>query len=111
PAARRPKAAIFCAATSCSWLAYRTLQASQEQLVAAQKMAAFGRLAAGIADEMNTPLGAALNGLRIAHELAAECETLANDPDTPEGDRQAAFGELTSMIASVDEWTRKAVAY
>ena len=29
--------------------AYRTLQASQEQLVAAQKMAAFGRLAAGIA--------------------------------------------------------------
>jgi signal transduction histidine kinase len=91
--------------------AYRTLQASQEQLVAAQKMAAFGRLAAGIAHEMNTPLGAALNGLRVAHELAAECETLAHDPAAPDRDRQAAFGELTTMIANVDEWTRKAAAY
>jgi C4-dicarboxylate-specific signal transduction histidine kinase len=90
--------------------AYRTLQTSQEQLVAAQKMAAFGRLAAGIAHEMNTPLGAALNGLRIAQELAAECEALV-DAGAPPEERRGAFAELAALITNVDEWTRKAVAY
>jgi signal transduction histidine kinase len=91
--------------------AYRTLQASQEQLVAAQKMAAFGRLVAGLAHEMNTPLGAALNGLMIARELVAECETATGDPDASPADRRAAFAELATAIASVEQWTRKAVDY
>ena len=90
--------------------AYRTLQASQEQLVAAQKMAAFGRLAAGIAHEMNTPLGAALNGLKIARELVDECEAATNDLALPAED-QATFTELRTLVGSVEDWTRKAVDY
>jgi signal transduction histidine kinase len=91
--------------------AYRTLQASQEQLLAAEKMAAFGRLAAGIAHEMNTPLGAALNGLKVAHDVALDCERLVEDPAAPADERRGAFADLRKMIGSVEEWTRKAVAY
>ncbi len=91
--------------------AYATLQASQEQLVSAEKMAAFGRLAAGIAHEMNTPLGAAMNGLMIARELALDCDAAVADPSTPTDDRRAYLADLARTIAQVEEWTRKAVAY
>ncbi len=91
--------------------AYRTLQTSQEQLIAAQKMAAFGRLAASIAHEMNTPLGAALNGLKIAGELVTECSAIVDDETATETERRAAFDDLSAMIVNVEEWTRKAVSY
>ncbi len=91
--------------------AYGTLQASQEQLVSAEKMAAFGRLAAGIAHEMNTPLGAALNGLQVARELIAEAEAMAGDASVTDQDRRSVAAELADLLANVEEWTRKAVAY
>lgn len=87
--------------------AYRTLEASQEQLIAAQKMAAFGHLAAGIAHEMNTPLGAALNGLKVARDLLAECKEVAADPDA----HRAVVGELEALVGNIDAWTGKAIAY
>ncbi|HEV7732210.1 MAG TPA: ATP-binding protein [Candidatus Binatia bacterium] len=91
--------------------AYGTLQASQEQLVSAEKMAAFGRLAAGIAHEMNTPLGAALNGLLIARELTTECDEAVSDESTPTALRRECLGDLRHTLEQVEEWTRKAVAY
>jgi signal transduction histidine kinase len=91
--------------------AYLTLQARQEQLVAAEKMAAFGRLAAGIAHEINTPLGASLNGLRLARELIAECDRVAVDETTTVEDWEQAVGELRGVVTNVEEWTAKAVSY
>lgn len=91
--------------------AYATLQASQEQLVSAEKMAAFGRLAAGIAHEMNTPLGAAMNGLMIARDLALECDEAVADETTPTAVRREYLADLGRTIARVEEWTGKAVAY
>ncbi|GMU53378.1 MAG: hypothetical protein AMXMBFR33_25240 [Candidatus Xenobia bacterium] len=43
--------------------AYRLLQESQAQLVQASKIAAVGQLAAGVAHELNTPLGAVVLGI------------------------------------------------
>lgn len=91
--------------------AYATLQASQEQLVSAEKMAAFGRLAAGIAHEMNTPLAAAMNGLLIARELVHDCDEALADPSTSTDERREYLTDLGRTIGQVEEWTRKAVAY
>src|SRR5207253_4722499 len=91
--------------------AYRTLQASQEQLVSAEKMAAFGRLAAGIAHEVNTPLGAAVNGLKIAREMVVECEAVALDDTTSAADRRAVLAELGGAVANVEDGTRKPISY
>lgn len=91
--------------------AYRTLQSSRERLASAEKMAAFGRLAADIAHEVNAPLGASLNGLKVARELVAECQAACADPAVPAEERRALFAELRTLVASVEEWTHKAVSY
>jgi C4-dicarboxylate-specific signal transduction histidine kinase len=52
--------------------AYPDVQRSQENLLRAEKMAALGRMTAGIAHEMNTPLGASLTSLKLLQELVDE---------------------------------------
>ncbi len=49
--------------------AYAKLQASEAQLVQAGKMAAVGQLAAGLAHEINTPLGTVILGIDAASEM------------------------------------------
>ncbi|MBM3464905.1 MAG: GAF domain-containing sensor histidine kinase [Armatimonadetes bacterium] len=49
--------------------AYRKLQESEAQLVQSTKMAAVGQLAAGVAHELNTPLGAVHLALDMAQKM------------------------------------------
>ncbi len=91
--------------------AYHELQRSQENLVRAEKMAALGRLTAGIAHEVNTPLGASLNALKMIEELVAEYRASIGDATVTEDDHRELAAELLESVENVAKWTSKAAGY
>ena len=72
--------------------AYRQLQDAQAQLVSQEKLAALGSLMAGVAHELNTPIGNSLLIASTMQEKTADIETLMNGP----GLRRS---ELASFVA------------
>ncbi len=91
--------------------AYRDLEHSQGSLVRAEKMAALGRLTAGIAHEMNTPLGASLNSLRLLQELVDEYTSSIGDPEVNDDDHRSIATEMRDTLKSTRDWVEKASAH
>jgi signal transduction histidine kinase len=91
--------------------AYRDLQRSQENLLRAEKMAALGRLAAGIAHEMNTPLGASLTSLKLLQELTAEYQVSIDDPTVDASDHHDIAAEMDRLVRATQQWVEKAAAH
>lgn len=56
--------------------AYRKLKASQAQLVQSEKMASLGQMVAGVAHEINTPLGYVRNNVEIMREFSMQVREL-----------------------------------
>ena len=91
--------------------AYHELQCSQENLVRAEKMAALGRLTAGIAHEVNTPLGASLNALKMIEDLVSEYRSSIGDASVTDDDHRELAAELHESVENVAKWMAKAAGY
>ncbi len=91
--------------------AYRELQQSHESLVRAEKMATVGRLTAGIAHEVNTPLGATLNSLKTLDELIAEYASSIGESSVTLDDHRHIASDLAAIAANLTAWTNKAAGY
>lgn len=91
--------------------AYRKLKASQAQLVQSEKMASLGQMVAGVAHEINTPLGYVSNNVEIMREFGSQVRELVQSSAAvveallnPDGNdievagRLAAFEDLRSLV-------------
>lgn len=91
--------------------AYRDLQRSQDNLLRAEKMAALGRLTAGIAHEMNTPLGASLTSLKLLQELIDEYQASIDDPSVNAADHFDIAAEMDRLVRATQQWVEKAASH
>ncbi len=57
-------------------LAYNKLKSSQSQLIQSEKMASLGQMVAGLAHEINTPLGYVRNNVEMTHAALGDVRAL-----------------------------------
>lgn len=83
--------------------ANRCLREEQQRLLEAEKMASLGRMVAGFAHEVNTPIGIAVGAVSQSRELVGELAGLLDHEDVSEADlrsRLAILAEASQLALS-----------
>lgn len=91
--------------------AYTELKENQEKLVITEKMASLGRLASGIAHEMNTPLAAVRATLMELSQLVDEFEQSIGIPQVLPEDYKAIAKDMAANLKLATEATEKSVSF
>jgi C4-dicarboxylate-specific signal transduction histidine kinase len=87
------------------------LQRNQEGLIAAERMAAIGRLTAGVAHEMSSPLSATLCSLSELSELVEEHRGSIGDERIEEHDLRELNAEMQAALSLAQRGIDRAMAY
>jgi signal transduction histidine kinase len=91
--------------------AYGELRDSQQRLLVSEKMAALGRVTAGLAHEINSPLGGILNSLQMAQTYVGEYRASIEDPEVTKEDHEAIANDLTESLGLAEHATRKVAQF
>jgi two-component system, cell cycle response regulator len=91
--------------------AYSKLNTQQEQLIVSEKMAALGRITAGIAHEINSPLGGIMNALRTAKGYAEEYRSSIGDPEITSEDHQSIAGDILNALTLAENASTKVAQF
>lgn len=91
--------------------AYKTLQEEQQKLLTAEKMASLGRLTAGIAHEMNTPLAAVRSGLTEVSHLIEEYRAALGDPEITFDDHREIADDMRKTVRLAEAAAERAASF
>jgi len=91
--------------------AYELLERNQASLLRADRLATLGRLVAGMAHEINTPLAAVQNSLQVVVDLADEYSESVDDRTVLPDDHRQIAAEIRSTAEAAATWARKASGY
>ncbi|MDQ8038466.1 MAG: histidine kinase dimerization/phospho-acceptor domain-containing protein, partial [Pedobacter sp.] len=86
--------------------AYGQLKSSQAQLVQSEKMASLGQMVAGVAHEINTPLGYVKNNVELMREFSAQLKevlTAGNNLVNALTDPDGTDVEVARQLAAIED--------
>ena len=83
------------------------LKTSQDRLLSSEKLASLGRLTAGLAHEINTPLAATMNYLHLARGLAVEYQASIGQVQVTDDDHREIAGELLGLLDEANGTTTR----
>ncbi len=91
--------------------AYDALKANQQRMLAIEKMASMGRLTAGIAHEMNTPIATVRASLKELGALIDEYEASVGDGEVGPDDHKAIAADMRGLSAMADKAAERAASF